>query len=225
MLIRALIVLLLAFNLGVAGWWLLRAPPAPAEPAALPAGVPRLQLVREASDTSAGASAPAPTAAGAAERVAAASQCLSLGPFETTADMERARAALQPIAPMQMRGRQVQTGPISGWRVYLPPLPDLAAAQDAAARVAEAGFTDYFVMRQGADANAVALGRYANEAAARAHAAALAEAGFAAAAEPIRSGPVALWLDLRAGAGFDLARALAISGAPRRETLDCAGLQ
>ncbi|MEG3191682.1 SPOR domain-containing protein, partial [Lysobacter sp. D1-1-M9] len=167
----------------------------------------------------------APAAAGAAARQATAPQCLSLGPFETAAEIERARAALRPIASLQVRGRRVQTGPISGWRVYLPPSEDLAAAQAAAARVAEAGFTDYFVMRQGADANAVALGRYADEATARAHAAALAAAGFAALAEPIRSGPVALWLDLRAAAGFDPARAQEISAAPRREALDCAELQ
>ena len=46
--LRALIVLLVVINLGVAAWWAARAP-APAAPVAeAPAGVPRLQLLREA---------------------------------------------------------------------------------------------------------------------------------------------------------------------------------
>ncbi|HEX2082797.1 MAG TPA: SPOR domain-containing protein [Xanthomonadaceae bacterium] len=60
MLTRALIVLLLVLNLGVAAWWWLRpAPPAPSAPAQLE-GVPRLRLVGEA-----GPRAPAASAASA----------------------------------------------------------------------------------------------------------------------------------------------------------------
>lgn len=62
MLTRALIVLLLVLNLGVAAWWWLRPPPPVSPPPAQPAGVPLLRLVGEAAPPSAAptASSPAP---------------------------------------------------------------------------------------------------------------------------------------------------------------------
>ncbi|MGH8082439.1 MAG: SPOR domain-containing protein, partial [Lysobacter sp.] len=61
MLVRALIVLLLALNIGVAAWWIAR--PAPAAPAEekLPLGVTRLRLADEgqtAAKTAAAAGSP-----------------------------------------------------------------------------------------------------------------------------------------------------------------------
>ena len=60
MLARALVVLLLVLNLGVAAWWTLRAPPAAAPDFVPPADVARLQLV---SETKTAANAPAPRVA------------------------------------------------------------------------------------------------------------------------------------------------------------------
>ena len=71
-------------------------------------------------------------------------------------------------------------GPAAGWRVYLPRLPSPDAAQAIAARIGEAGFSDYLVVRDGADANTIALGRYGSEDAARRRSVALRAAGFPA---------------------------------------------
>lgn len=67
MLVRALIVLLIALNLGVAAWWIARpAPPAPAQEP-LPLGVARLQMVGEPrSAAKPRVTAPAAAKAGAA---------------------------------------------------------------------------------------------------------------------------------------------------------------
>ena len=46
---RATVVLLIALNLGVGLWWLLRPEAAPRMPPEPPAGVPRLQLLAEAT--------------------------------------------------------------------------------------------------------------------------------------------------------------------------------
>ena len=93
-----------------------------------------------------------------------------------------------------------------------------------AQRIAAAGFSDYLVLHEGADANAIALGRYAGEGAARDRVSALVAAGFPARAEPLVDGVPTTWLDIAAAAGFDAARAQAAASATRREPLDCTRL-
>ena len=66
-----------------------------------------------------------------------------------------------------------------GWRVYLPPLATAEEATATAGRISAAGFRDYFIVREGAEANSVALGRFGSETAARRHADALNAAGAA----------------------------------------------
>src|SRR4051794_17888216 len=74
MLIRALVLLLLVLNLGVALWWTLGDRSGQAAPADLPPGVERLQLV-----TATGPAAPAPEAPTNRPVV----QCASFGPFRS----------------------------------------------------------------------------------------------------------------------------------------------
>lgn len=64
MLVRALIVLLIALNIGVAAWWVARPVPAAAAEEKLPLGVARLQLASESAPAAqAGATAPSAPAA------------------------------------------------------------------------------------------------------------------------------------------------------------------
>ena len=172
MLTRALIVLLLVLNLGVALWWINR--PAPAAPAGepLPPGVHRLQLV---SELPARPEAPPPVAATVVDR------CLRFGPFATAAEAGAAREQLAPRV-IQVRPYRDYPGDARSWKVILPPAADIAAAEAAAKRIAAAGFRDWFVIRDGEDARAVALGLYRNEASAQERATVLREAGFMASA-------------------------------------------
>lgn len=215
MLIRALIVLLLALNLGVAGWWLLRAPPAPPQPESLPPGVARLQLVGETPTSTTNTNAP--------RAPALPTQCIGFGPFASNA-VAPARRQLQPLA-LRITERRVYASPARSWRVFTPPFADAAAVEAAAGRVAAAGFNDYFVVRDGDEAHSLALGRYNSETTARARVASLAAAGIAARAEPVGSGPSTTWLDVAAAADFDPAQAQALTAARRREPLDCGSLQ
>lgn len=209
MLIRALIVLLLTLNLGVALWWATRTPP-PSIPVFEPdPQAERLQLVEETVATV--PSTPAPDEP---------RQCLSLGPF---ADPEALAAARERLGArvLEARTRREFTGTPDGWRVILPPLADLEQAAAAAERIAAAGFQDYYVMRSGADAGAVALGLYGNEAAARSRAEALREAGFDVRVEPTGAGPLRHWLDLAVAGDVDAAAVQAEAGSPQRQPLDC----
>ena len=220
MLTRALIVLLLVLNLGVAAWWWLAPVPVAEATPSHPAGVPRLQLVSEAAHRAppgAGAAEAAPAtqapAAGAVTPVpatpkpampeaatAVATRCVRLGPFADAAAAEAARARL-PAGVLASRV-QSQAGAARGaWNVVMPPQADAAAAQALAQRIDAAGFKDYYVIRNGAGANGIALGRFGSESSAQRHQAALQAAGFAAQVQ----GPAGatFWIDADGLAAFD----------------------
>jgi cell division septation protein DedD len=232
MTLRASLVLLVVLNLGVALWWGLRsdAPPAPAEEP--PSGIARLQLLSERPDprptapavaaSTETSAAPAALSATPATPAAAATpeRCFSAGPFADTASLDAARAALTPMAS-RLRSREIRENGGRGWRVYLPAAADRATADASAQRLRAAGFTDLVVVGDGAEANSVALGRFSTEARARAHAAALNAAGFAARAEALGETRSRYWLDLVAGPGFDQAQARRAASPGIRST-DCA---
>jgi hypothetical protein len=224
MLPRALIVLLLVLNVGVATWWATRQPPPPPVQVQ-PPGVARLQLLAEAPRVMARPAAVMPAVtqeSGAAARPIA--QCFSFGPFADAAAAATARARLQPMVERSAM-REQPASSARGWRVQMPPLASPEAAQAMAQRVAAAGFSDFLVVHDGSEANAIALGRYGSEDGARRRAAALLAAGFDARAEPIANANATAWLDVAAGAGFDAAAAQAAAAAPQRRPLDCARLQ
>lgn len=225
MLIRALIVLLLALNLGVGLWWLTQSPSIEAEPVAPPSGVLRLQLVGETPTAQAAADhlGGATTAPAAAPANAAPDQCVSFGPFTSAAAAARAREQASPMA-IRVSVREASTGPFRAWKVSLPPYASAAEVESVDQQVAAAGFPDRFIVREGRDANSLALGRFAREDAARRHAAALVAAGFPARAEPIGTGPVSHWVDVIAGAGLDVERVRARIEAPEALDIDCAAL-
>lgn len=217
MLLRALIVLLLVLNIGVGAWWATRdAPPPPAEPAQ-PAGVPRLQLLHEAPRR-----ASPPTPRPAAAEATAPVQCLRFGPYASPAALRRAHARIQGRA-IVVRVRELPGEAPEGWRVYMPPLPSAAAAEAQVVRMAAAGIEDLVVLREGEQANGIALGRYSTEATALRRRAALAAAGFQAQVAPVGGGTTG-WIDAGADAAFDAARVAQQIGAATHAPIDCATL-
>jgi hypothetical protein len=219
MLIRALIVLLVVLNLGAAAWWLTRPVPPPEPEPALPSGVARLQLVDEAVRP-ASSSAAAPAASPPASAV-----CFSLGPYTSRAAAAQAEAATAGQL-VRVRLREVPGISASGYQVVIAPAASLEEAQATAARIGAAGFDDFLVVRQGDQANGIALGRYRSREAAERRLAQLQAADFDAQLQPVgRAGPGLWWLDAGAAEGADpavIARA-ASSGAP--QPLECAALR
>lgn len=207
MLSRALLVLLIVTNLGVAAWWLARAPAAPPPPAPIPAGVPELQLLREAG-----------TPAVAVRR------CLKLGPFRDPVLLSRAQAQLQGLAIDRRVVALPENAPASdNWRVLLPPAPDARQAREIAARIAAAGFDDYLVVADGPEANSIALGLFGSQAAARTRQAALQAAGFDAQVHP--DGGESVFLGVALAGTADAARLRHQVGALRAGPVDCATLR
>ena len=116
-------------------------------------------------------------------------------------------------------------GPARAWRVLLPPLGSLEEAQAMAQRIGAAGFSDFLVVREGAEANSIALGRYRSEGGARKRMQALAAAGFPARVEPVGAASTNTWLEVVADEAFDPRGAQATIAAAQHRQLDCATLQ
>lgn len=282
MLTRALIVVLVILNLGVALWWLLRGEPVSAPPAS-PVGVaqlevlpatqappaaatpldaaPALQDVTPASapvaqppvpkaaptiaepaaavaDTLAPApatSVPAPAPVAAAPVPASTpapitasptpAQCVSLGPF---ADRAAAQAA-QSRAGGALRGarlREVADAGATRYRVLLPPAASREEAQATVKRIVAAGVSDYYIIAQGEEANAIALGQYRNREGADRRLAALSAAGFKATMVASGGdGSAQWWLDATLADGTGAAAVRQRTGAAQQRSLECARLR
>lgn len=255
MLIRFLIVALAILNLGVALWWMTPRPAPAAAPEVRETGVATLELVpMDAVDAGAPAvpapaavaAAPAPAALQDAAKAAATSaaatpapatpeqptasapsrplQCSSFGPFQSREQAQAAAAALgADLSRSQLREVQPKA---ASYRVLTSQAASREEAQALARRIVEAGFSDYFIIAQGDDANAVALGQYRNREGAERRMAALAAAGF-----PVRivgngvEAGASWWLDVAHAATVaadDLHRR---SGAAQRQALECARLR
>ncbi len=241
---RALIVLLVVLNLGVAAWWMARdAATPPVTGSASPDGVARLQLLRELSPEPKRAAPPSATTgssvanhvaetpaavkpaadAAAAATPAAPERCHAFGPFANAAAANAARVRLQSqVSRLHLR-QVASSSSASGWRVWLPPLADRAAAQAMAARFSAAGFSDLFIVASGEEANSIALGRYGSEPSARRHEAALHAAGFAGVrAEALgKPGAASTWIDVAVPAASTIASQRTALGAARVESIDC----
>ena len=228
MLIRALVILLLVLNLGVALWWALSDQSASTAPTDLPPGVERLELVAGTAEPV----VPAPEAPADKPIV----QCASFGPFRSAsmAGVAEQRAQAEGLAAgddaddgqggpgvVATAIREAREGTPRSWRVLLPALPSAQESDAVAKRISATGFSDYYVIRDGADANAIALGLFRNESSARDRANTLGKAGFAAVVQPVGAGSLEHWLDIGADGAFDAGQVRGQLAAARTETIDC----
>lgn len=220
MTMRAMILLLVVLNLGVAAWWVWQ-PEHPSVVAQEPAtGIARLQLLSERGAPSAPAAPPPAAPVAAPTDATPPATCLRIGPFTDAAAAQAAATALQSVATgLRARERRVDTG--RGWNVAIAPQADRAAADALAGRLRAAGFNDLAVIGEGAGANGIALGRFSSEERARQHAANLKAAGFDAEASPVGEPRVEHWVDGRLRAEASLADARRGAGAVPVQASEC----
>lgn len=205
--------------------------PAPVPPpAAAPAQVPTQAPTAESPAATAVAPAPvaappapAPAVAQAPAPVPAApAQCVSLGPFTDRA----AAQAAQAKAGGTLRGarlREVADAGATRYRVVLPAAASREDAQATVKRIVAAGLSDYYIIANGEETNAIALGQYRNREGAERRMAALSAAGFNA--RLIASGgdgSAQWWLDATLAPPADASVARQRSGAAQQRSLDCA---
>lgn len=206
--LRAALVILVMLNLGAAGWWIFG--PAPRAPRPEPLDAPQLQLVSERT--------PPPTPAAA---TAPPGTCLRFGPFAGPAARNGARASLAS-AGVDSVPFEDQSGAARGWDVYLPAQPSRADAEALAARLKAEGVEDLMVLREGDNANRIALGRFSSEAGAQRRVAELQAKGMTPLIQPRGGGKTRVWLDARLPTGMKPDKLAAI--APSRP-LDCSQLR
>jgi hypothetical protein len=225
MLTRALIVLLIVLNLGVAAWWMLRPAPQVGVDTTL-AGVPPLQLAGErVSPPHVAASLPAPATTTATPTVDIAKQddapqCFRFGPFADAASADAAAAKLRGSV-RKATARTIATGG-KDWTVWLPPFADMTSAQAKALEIAGAGIKDYYVVAEGAQANAIMLGRYGSQENAQRRIVELHGKGVEAQVQAPMDAVPQSWVDVEAGAGFGFAAARARIGTVGVKPVACA---
>ena len=148
------VVLLLSMNLGVAAWWAWHPVTHVTRSPATDPGVAALVMLSESE-------APVPVrdpeigAAAASEY----SQCLSLGPFTTPADLRKAMNLLTPRVG-RIQFREVAAVALRGYRVYLPAAGTRAQALATARALAAHGVTDYYVVTAGDQQDTISLGLF-----------------------------------------------------------------
>lgn len=174
---------------------------------------------------------PAPTPTPAPEKPetppAAAAEpprCVALGPFADRAAATSAQGkAGNVISQVRLREQPAASGS-ARYRVLLPAAANREEAQATVKRIVAAGLSDYYIISQGEDANAVALGQYRNREGAERRMAAVQAAGF----QPrlVASGDAGQWwLEGQLAAGTQPAQAQQRSGAAQSRSLECARLR
>ncbi|MCX2893367.1 SPOR domain-containing protein, partial [Stenotrophomonas lactitubi] len=110
------------------------------------------------------------------------------------------------------------------YRVLLPAAASRDDAQATVKRIVAAGLSDYYIISQGEETNAIALGQYRNREGAERRMAAVQAAGF----QPrlVASGDAGQWwLEGQLSAAAEPAQAQQRSGAAQQRSLECTRLR
>ncbi len=152
--LRSIFVFLVCLHVGTASWWLFHRE---SRPLALPAqekNTPYLSLLSEVERSQQGS---AEELNAAPQSLSATPLCLSIGAFDTPADLRAAMNLLTPIAG-RIQFREMQAAALQGYRVYLPAAQNREEALQFARQLAANGLRDYYVVTAGAQENTVSLG-------------------------------------------------------------------
>lgn len=155
---------------------------------------------------------------------AAPPRCLALGPFADRAAATAAQSrAGNLLGQVRLREQPAASGS-ARYRVLLPAAASRDDAQATVKRIVAAGLSDYYIISQGDETNAIALGQYRNREGAERRMAAVQAAGF----QPrlVASGDAGQWwLEGQLAAAAEPAQAQQRSGAAQQRSLECTRLR
>lgn len=198
---------------------------APAPAAAMPPAPSKPAEPVKAPEPMAAVAKPAPEPE--AEKPAALAlppRCLALGPFADRAAATAAQGrAGNLLSQVRLREQPAASGS-ARYRVLLPAAASRDDAQATVKRIIAAGLSDYYIISQGDEANAIALGQYRNREGAERRMAAVQAAGF----QPrlVASGDAGQWwLEGQLATGSEPAQAQQRSGAAQQRSLECTRLR
>lgn len=167
---------------------------------------------------------PAAAIAPAAAPSATPQRCIALGPFADRSSAQTAQGKTGNALTQARLQEQAVPGSTTRFRVMLPPAASREAAQATVQRIIAAGLSDYYIIAQGPDANAIALGQYRNREGAERRLAAVQAAGFQARLSG-GEGSATWWLQGALAEGQTPGDVRRRSGAAQQRSLDCAGLR
>lgn len=198
---------------------------APAPAAATPPASSKPAEPTKAPEPVAAIAKPAPEpVAGKPVAPAAPPRCLALGPFADRAAATAAQSrAGNLLSQVRLREQPAASGS-ARYRVLLPAAASRDDAQATVKRIVAAGLSDYYIISQGEETNAIALGQYRNREGAERRMAAVQAAGF----QPrlVASGDAGQWwLEGQLAAAAEPAQAQQRSGAAQQRSLECTRLR
>jgi hypothetical protein len=166
---RWIALVLLAANLGLAGWIVWANPGQVDRGPQPPPQIGELELLREA-DRSA--------AKGTVEKGARSSTCYTLGPFDSADQAGQAQRRLSELG-IGAKQRTTEDEEVSGYQVLLPQRESRQAAVETTRRLAEEGIQDYFIITEDPERrNAISVGLFEQKRHAVQHIQYLEELGF-----------------------------------------------
>lgn len=159
-----------------------------------------------------------------ADKPPAPVRCIALGPFaDRAAAMAAQGRAGSLLSQVRLREQPAASGS-ARYRVLLPAAASREDAQATVKRIVAAGLSDYYIISQGDETNAIALGQYRNREGAERRMAAVQAAGF----QPrlVASGDAGQWwLEGQLATGSEPAQAQQRSGAAQQRSLECTRLR
>lgn len=118
--------------------------------------------------------------------------CAEAGPFKKKSQARAIGARLGNAVQAEVVSRKYDE--ITGYWVLIPPLPDRRQAKETVARLKEAGVEDLWLFSKGEKRNAISLGLYSRQDAAREHADTIRSKGFGPEVRPSTRRATGHWL-------------------------------
>lgn len=182
-------------NLGLWMWtsWYKETPVEETRTARASVAPEKMRLINEAGVKLIPRKAPVP--ANAELTASAAPACFHIGPFPDANLVARAEARLNEFQLTYSR-RSEESRVVTGYQVYLPPLPSPKAAERKRQELTRLGFKDHALMQEEGMQNAISLGLFTIEANAESRARELAAKKVEARVQPFQQTRIFFWLDV-----------------------------
>lgn len=181
-------------NIGLWMWasWYRDRPVEETRAARAPVAPEKMRLFKEPGAKLVPRKAP-PANAGLTASVAPA--CFHIGPFPDVDLVARAETRLNEL-PLTYSRRAEETRSVTGYLVYLPPLPSPKAAERKRQELTRLGFKDHALMQEEGMQNAISLGLFTVEANAESRVRELAAKKVEARIQPFQQTRTRYWLDV-----------------------------
>lgn len=182
-------------NLGLWMWasWYKQTPVEESRMARAPVAPEKIRLFNEPGVKLVPRKTPPPANAELTASVAPA--CFHIGPFPDVDLVARAETRLNVLQLTYSR-RSEETRSVTGYLVYLPPLPSQKAAERKRQELTRLGFKDHALMQEEGMQNAISLGLFTVEANAESRVRELAAKKVVARIQPFQQTRTRFWLDV-----------------------------